>query len=120
MELLDIYLAGPYSSPEFAVQCERYHAHVEAAAKLLRLGYTVIAPIVFWHPLAVAHELPTDAGFWEVQNKWYLRHCKLLVMLDIPGWQESEGLRTERLYAYERAIPIRLFSAFSKSVLVME
>jgi Domain of unknown function (DUF1937) len=89
-----IYLASPYSHHDSLVRQATFGAACRATARLIQAGRTVFSPIVHGHPL-VRFGLPTDWAFWQRHDREYLRHCDEVVVLQIDGWQESEGVRAE-------------------------
>ena len=89
-----IYLAGPYSHPDALVREARFDAACRATADLVHAGRVVFSPIVHGHPL-VRFGLPTDWSFWQWFNTEHLRRCDEMLVLQIDGWQESEGVRAE-------------------------
>jgi hypothetical protein len=48
-----IYLACPYSDPDYAIREQRFHLANDAAASLIRQGYIVYSPITMTHPIDV-------------------------------------------------------------------
>lgn len=100
-----IYLASPYSHPDDAIQEQRYRAALDATAYLLRCRAWVYSPIVHCRPLALAHSLPHDAGFWQEYNFTMIRSAARLLILQIPGWRESKGVSAEFIYARKRLKP---------------
>lgn len=107
MTLIDIYLASPYSHPDPAIREQRYEQACEAAAALMRQGWTVFSPIAHSHNL-VKYGLPSDWSFWKRMDSEFIQHCKMLVILALPGWDESEGVQCETKLAQELNIPIRI------------
>lgn len=92
-----IYLASPYSgTPE--EQEERFQAVCCKAAELMRDGHMVFSPIAHSHPIAF-YGLPKDFGFWEKMDCWWIRACTKIVVLMLPGWELSVGVRAEIDYA---------------------
>ena len=63
---------------------------------LLSLLY-VFSPISHTHPIAEASEgtLPTGWEFWEGFDRQYLNVCKKIIVLRIPGWDTSTGVKAE-------------------------
>lgn len=100
------YLAGPYSSVHIHIRDRRYHQISFVAAKLIQRGELVYSPITACHSLAMDYELPTDAEFWLRQNLTFLSRCDKLLVLQLEGWEQSEGLRREIEFATEHNIPI--------------
>ena len=101
-----IYLSSPYSHPEALVRAARFRLACEAVAKMLRAGEHVISPIVHCHPVAIAHDLPTDFAFWQAYNRDTLKRCDRMVVLKLAGWEESVGVAGEIEMAAEFNIPV--------------
>ncbi|MCX7801381.1 MAG: DUF1937 family protein, partial [Fimbriimonadales bacterium] len=101
-----IYLASPYSHPDPAVREARYQAACRATAALLQAGWVVFSPIVHSHPL-VKFALPTGWDFWERIDRDYLARCDEVVVLTLPGWEASVGVREEVRLARELGKPVR-------------
>jgi hypothetical protein len=89
-----IYLASPYSHPDPLVRQARFEAACRAAAELVNAGHAVIAPVVQGHPL-VRYGVPGDWAFWEPLAREYLARCDKLVVLQLDGWRESQGVQAE-------------------------
>jgi Domain of unknown function (DUF1937) len=89
-----IYLASPYSHPNPMVRETRFEAACRTTARLIQAGQTVFSPIVHGHPL-VHYGLPTDWSFWQRFGKEHLQRCDDVLVLQIDGWQESEGVQAE-------------------------
>jgi hypothetical protein len=101
-----IYLASPYSHPDGSVREARFRAACEKAAALLRAGTLVYSPIVHSHPLA-ALGLPGDWAFWAAHNQHMLGLCSALVVLQLPGWEQSRGIDAEVEMAQALRLPVR-------------
>jgi hypothetical protein len=101
-----IYIAGPYSHPQEEVRFVRYQQHTQAAALLLQQGYHPYSPIAHWHNAAVIYNLPTNADFWHQHNRAVLAKCSFCVALQLPGWEDSIGLRYETEFANQCGIPV--------------
>ena len=103
------YLASPYSptSEGDSVE-ERVTLACRAAAQLMRDGHKVFAPIPHSH--AIAEHLDErhrfDHEFWMAQDLEILRHCGLLVVLKLHGWDKSRGVMREIELAHTINIPI--------------
>lgn len=108
------YLASPYTPPpeledleaRARAREERYEAACRAAAKLMLEGRVVFCPIAHSH--AIERHFPTVAAgpFWERQDAPYLVACTDMVVLKLPGWERSAGVRHEVEVAQFRGIPI--------------
>jgi hypothetical protein len=101
-----VYLACPYSDPDPAVREARFHASNRAAAKLMKLGYMVFAPISHTHPIAVDGDLPKGWDFWEQYDRAVLSCCNRIGVLKLPGWDKSVGVAAELKIASEMGIVV--------------
>ena len=105
-----IYLASPYllreNKPEgynhmawkdhcFTIQYERYQKAIDATAYLMKKGLCVYSPIVATHPVAVKHTLPLGSEYWLQFDEIILNKCDEIVVLKLPGWEESPGVKRE-------------------------
>jgi len=89
-----IYLASPYWHADPAIRNQRFRAACRATAEMIRQGTTVFSPVVYGHAL-IAHGLPGDWSFWQRHDAQYLGRCDEVVVLQIDGWEESEGVQAE-------------------------
>jgi hypothetical protein len=94
-----IYLASPYTHPDKAVEQQRYEAVSAVCAKLARKGDHVYSPIAHWHPIALAHNMPTDHVYYKLANEAMIQLCSDMLVLRLPGWRESKGVQAEIDYA---------------------
>lgn len=100
-----IYLASPYSHPDATVREVRFQQACRAAATLMRCGIHVFSPVAHSHPIA-QHGLPTSWEFWRAVDLQYLRQCEALVLLRLPGWERSVGVRAEIALARQWGMPV--------------
>lgn len=100
------YLACPYNDPDPKVREERFHAVNREAARLMQLGEFIYSPISHNHPIAEAHGLPKGWDFWEPYDTAFLESCRLLIVLKLPGWENSKGVKAEMEIAQKLGIPI--------------
>ena len=101
-----IYLAVPYSSPVPGVKEWRFQEVNKVAAKLMGDGHHIFSPISHTHPIALAGNLPTDWEFWQQYDRAVLKVCSKMLVLTLPGWEESRGVAGEIAIAKEMGIPI--------------
>lgn len=90
-----LYLASPYSHPDPLIRKTRFLLAEQVTAQLLIRRQWVYSPIVHCHELAMRHELPGDFEFWRDYNFAMLRRCERLIVLVIPGWSDSAGVKGE-------------------------
>lgn len=93
-----IYLGSPYSSPDIAIQRERYQIALYAASVLAKAGVPCYCPIVSWHEVSVRFDLPGNFGFWLEQDKAMMDVCTAGWFIDIPGFAQSKGIMYEMQY----------------------
>jgi hypothetical protein len=112
MEL--VYLASPYSPIGVSdqgmasiIREDRFRAACRAAAYLMRQGKVVFAPIAHSHYIDAFFSAPESGEFWKRQDEPYLTLlCTEMVVLMLPGWEQSSGVRHEIEVAQFRGIPI--------------
>lgn len=104
------YLAIPYSHPDKDIRDFRFHTANIVAAKLMCNGKLIYSPISHTHPISRAGKLPTDWNYWETHNRLFLHPAKELIVITLPGWQESKGVSAEISIATELNIPIKYFN----------
>jgi hypothetical protein len=114
-----IYLAVPYSHPDPAVRQQRFEAVNRAAADLMRDGVYVFSPISHTHSIALAGELPIDWNYWQGYDRTMLAACDRMVVLTLPGWEASVGVRAEMKIAQEMEMPIELRAPASQEVVLV-
>ncbi len=104
------YLAVPYSHPDPEVRKFRFDCVNKAAGKMMNEGLLVFSPISHSHPIAEVYDLPTTWEYWERFCRAYMSHCSSMVVLTLPGWQQSVGVTAERNIARELNITTRLMT----------
>jgi hypothetical protein len=112
-----IYLASPYAHPEAAIQEWRASMAARAAAVLIARGHLVISPIAHGHAIVQQDVLRQISG-----ERWYeygfelLRRCEQLWVLELAGWQESQGVQREIEIARSKGIPLTSIDPFSLGI----
>jgi len=66
----------------------------------------VFSPIAHSVPIA-RFGLPTTWDYWEAVDRRHLEVCDEVVVLTLPGWQESQGVQAELRIAAALGKPIR-------------
>jgi hypothetical protein len=98
-------MASPYTHSDPAVREQRFQIACRVTAALLRSGSFIYSPIVHSHPL-VAYGLPGDWKYWAEYDLEHLQNCEELLVLTVPGWQESIGVQAEISIAQKLGKPI--------------
>lgn len=106
-KIFDIYLGQPYSHADPYVRVARYLAGIKASAWLLDRGINVFSPIVHSHPISVILDRPhTWIDFWHQFDSRIIPGCRALLILSLPGFEDSIGLREEISLAKEHELAI--------------
>ena len=103
-----IYLAIPYSSPESYMRWVRWEIANRVAAKLMSEGNYIFSPISHTHPIKEVSEgkLPGGWEYWEGFDRQFLNVCKKIIVILIPGWEDSKGVQAEIKIGQELGIPV--------------
>lgn len=104
-----IYLAQPYYDPDEFVRQWRYTKACQMTARFIRDGRAVYSPVMQLHPLVVSRELEPNQLAWNRVSKDMIARCDEIVVLHLPGWQESICLRADLHFAGECEKPVRHF-----------
>ncbi len=102
-----LYLACPFthSSPE--IQEYRYRLSCRVAAKLMRCGITVFNPLSHSVPICeFIGDIKDQHSFWMAVDLPILRRSDEILVLGLPGWTESRGVRSEMFEALAHAKPV--------------
>lgn len=107
------YLAVPYNSkrPDSAeAEAERLWRVEEfwrAVAHFIRTGYHVQSPMSLIPAVLANPDLPSDWAYWAGYSTKLIESSTMLVVLCLPGWEESTGVQGELTHAREYNIPIK-------------
>lgn len=112
-----IYLASPYSSPIPDLEHQRFLAAEKFVAEQFRSGCWVFSPILYAHMMAKKHALPKDAKGWLAFNIHFLRMSEAVFVLQLPRWEESEGVQIEIKVARAIMLPVVYFDRDGNQVL---
>lgn len=103
-----VYFASPYTPVNGESVASRVTAACKCAAQLMREGLAVFSPIVHSHYIAdhLDESIRMDHEFWMHQDLGILAHAERMIVLRLPGWQVSRGIRREMDEANRLGIPI--------------
>lgn len=93
--MLLIYLACPYSDPSEEVRLQRVVEADRVAGMLVGHGYAVFSPISYSHRLVKSVPASFGDGWYEFDLE-FLRRSDLVMLLQLPGWEDSRGVALER------------------------
>ena len=105
-----IYLAGPYSHEDPKVREQRFEALTKKAAELRIDGLVIFSPITHGHAIADRHDLPLDFQWWQNQCLDILSRATSMVVLRLPGYDESKGVSAEIAHAERLNIKIEFMN----------
>lgn len=89
------YLATPYTKYVSGID-KAFEDAARLAGVLLVAGVRVYSPIVHCHPIAIASGLdPHDHSIWLPFNELMLSLSRVLIVGQLPGWVESDGVTHE-------------------------
>jgi len=97
------YICGPYRAPTIHQTVQNIRRAEEAALALWRMGYAVICP----HKNTSLLDGACDDSVWLEGDLELLRRSDLVVTL--PGWEQSEGSKSEVAEARKLGIPVYSF-----------
>ena len=100
------YLAIPYTDPDEDVMGYRAELSDIVCADLMNQGRVIFAPISSCHHIAKKYTLPRDWEFWKKIDEEFIRASKTLLVIQLPGWENSTGVTAERKIAEDAGIPI--------------
>lgn len=102
------YIASPYSSADPEVRHARYLEVMKFVAWKLSQSIVPVpfSPILYCHELARAHAMPTDAHFWLTFNTTVMESASSIIVLCLPGWEQSVGVTMEIKWARENEVPL--------------
>lgn len=101
------YLAFPYSSNDKELEERRLATSIDASRFLMEKGFIVHNPLCATLPLST-DDNKYDNGFWvgKVDDSYIRFWAEVLIVLQIPGWDESKGVKAEMRIAMLSGKPI--------------
>lgn len=104
-----VYLAAPYTDPDPGVRLDRFHKVTEVAARMIERGELVYSPLTMTHPidLVLAEDGATmGSNYWVRYDEAFMSFCTKIVVLKLPGWQASSGVKREIEFFRAAGCPI--------------
>lgn len=101
------YLASPFSNDDKRIQESNRVWVCRKAGELIEKGIAVVSPIA--HNLAVIKEtgdMNTGWAHWREHDLAILSKCDKVIVLKLPGWEQSVGVAEEVKKANELDIPV--------------
>jgi nucleoside 2-deoxyribosyltransferase len=112
-----IYLASPYSSYDREELNERVRKTERATATLIERGHLIFSPILHSHYIAhlvsfdPLNHAPDKMTGWMAYDFAMIDKADEVWVLQIPGWDTSNGVRAEVEYAQKTGKPIKYVTA---------
>ena len=104
------YLASPYSHAETLVRVMRYELIVAIAADLIKEGYNLIEPIAMCHEKSDRYQLKGSYEFWQNRDRDFIRRSDGVIVVTLPGWDQSIGVIDEIAYAKALGRPVHYYN----------
>lgn len=102
-----IYIAAPYSDPDPLVVKKRMASFIEATADFIEADKHPVSPLMN-HLLTdyTVVKFPLTWDYWKEYSLKLLSVCDRMIVLTLPGWEDSAGVTAEIALAHELNIPI--------------
>ncbi|QZP30451.1 DUF1937 family protein [Pseudomonas sp. DR48] len=108
-----IFLACPYSHTDAKVIHERFQACNQVAAKIVESGNAVFSQVTMSHPINLAFTGKDNAAIgklWAPVDAVFMDVMEELIILDLPGWDISSGIKREIEFFKGRGQRVSLWS----------
>ena len=103
-----VYIASPYAHPSAEVREARLEAVRHVCGRMVNEGKIVMSPLVYLGELAYRGVHPPQG--WYAFDLQLLARCDELIVLQLPGWEDSRGVLVEVAGAQTKGLPVRLMS----------
>lgn len=93
-----IFLACPYSHADASLAHDRFLQCNKVAAVIVESGNAVYSQLSMSHPINLAFEDKDNAAIgklWGPVDAVFMEMLDELIILDIPGWDLSSGIKRE-------------------------
>jgi hypothetical protein len=102
-----IYIASPYTHHNLDVMTSRYEAVLHYAGRLKSAGIPCFSPIAYGHEFFIRGYTPPYFTFWQSFNDHMILASSEVVVLTLPGYNESVGVQHEIEFARKNNMPVR-------------
>lgn len=107
-----IFLACPYSHADANVVEDRFKKCNTVAATIVESGHVVFSQVSMSHPINLALSGRTSAGtLWAPIDAFFMEGLDELIVVDLPGWEQSGGIQREIEFFKTRGRQVNLWSA---------
>jgi hypothetical protein len=108
-----IFLACPYSHADASVTHDRFIQCNKVAASIIESGNVVFSQVSMSHPINLAFEGKDSAAIgklWAPVDAVFMDMMDELIILDLPGWDLSSGIKREIEFYKSRGQKVSLWS----------
>ncbi|UNB52958.1 DUF1937 family protein [Mycolicibacterium sp. YH-1] len=108
-----IFLACPYSHNDSEVIEGRFIECNKVAARIIESGAAVYSQVSMSHPInqAIDNKSLSEIGqLWGPVDAVFMAVMDELIVLDLPGWAASTGIKREMEFFQERGKRVSLWS----------
>jgi hypothetical protein len=102
-----IFLSSPYSHKNVEVIVDRVEKTSQFVAERFAAGEEIFSPVVYAHNILKHADLPSDWTFWKTFCTHMIMKCRSIMVLQLEGWEESEGVKEEIDLANKFGLPIK-------------
>lgn len=90
-----LYIAQPYVHNYLPIREERYRNALKVLFDFHKAGILAYSPIVHWHPVDVTYSRGVTREYLMEHSKLMVKLCWGLVVVEMNGWMNSEGVYAE-------------------------
>lgn len=102
------YIATPYTKYATGIDAAFVDACKAAAGIARKHRLNVLSPIAHGHPLAIYGGIdPLDNAFWTALDDALMVRCDEMLVVHMPGWDQSNGVLHEMEVFTQLGKPIR-------------
>lgn len=114
--MFDVFIISPYTAGNISIESERARDADLYVAELAREGIVAYSTISAMHHLLTICDLPGTWVFWKNHCTKMIRSAKEVHVLELEGWEESEGVAAELEIAAKYNKPVIFISRGIKDV----
>ena len=100
-----VYLSAPYSDKNQDIVESRIATFCEIDAILCDKNIYTVSPL-YKHLLFNYATLPSDWNYWKTYCETLILKCDKMIVIMLPGWEESVGVKGEIEFCKNNIIPI--------------
>ena len=106
------YLGLTYTDSDPLMENWRADISDRIAADLFVHGRIIFAPISAWHHIARKHDLPGTFERWSELDEEFIKISTKLLIITLPGWEDSVGVAGEIKLANKYNVPIEYIDPY--------